>query len=208
MIRNIKLYINSTNEALELAKLVKKKFKSNYFNITDVDYDLVVAIGGDGTFLKMVRDEKFNSDIYYVGVNAGHLGFLQEVKIEDIDKLIKEIQEEKYNVFNTDIQETLIKNIDGDFLLYSLNDIIIRDVMHSKTLKADVYRHDGFLENFSGSAILFSTSLESSAYNKSVGGFLISPEFSILQFSPVAPNFSCISRLLSNSVLESDKGSL
>ena len=206
MIRNVKLHINGSKDSIEYAKLVKRKLESNFFNVVDEDYDLAMAIGGDGTFLKMVRDEDFNPEIYYVGVNAGHLGFLQEAKIEDIDKLIDEIKNEKYKVSNTDVQETLIKHVDGDTLLYSLNDVVISDAMHSKTFKADVYMHDGLLEIFAGTAIILATSLGSTAYSKSSGGCLVSPNFSTLQFTSVAANDSSAYRSLSNSVLESDKG--
>lgn len=206
MIRNVKLHINGSKDSIESAKLAKRKLESNYFNVTDENYDLAMAIGGDGTFLKMVRDEDFNPNIYYVGVNAGHLGFLQEAKIEDLDELLDEIKNEKYKVSNTDVQETLVKHVDGETLLYSLNDIVISDVMHSKTFKADVYRHDGFLEVFAGTAIILATSLGSTGYSKAAGGCLVSSDFSTIQFTPLAPNDSSAYRSLSNSVIESDKG--
>ena len=206
MIKNVKLHINETKDSIEYAELVKRKLENNSFNVVDENYDLAMAIGGDGTFLKMVRDEKFNGDIYYVGVNAGHLGFLQEAKIEDIDKLIDEIQKGKYKVLDTDIQETIIKQADRETILYSINDAVISDVKHGKALKADVYRHDGFLETFFGTAIILTTSLGSTSYNKSEGGCIVPPEFSTIQFTPMAPIDSSAYRTLSNSVLETDRG--
>lgn len=206
MIRNVRLHINETTDSIEYAKLVKRKLEMNYFNVVDENYDLAMAIGGDGTFLKMVRNEDFNEDIYYVGINAGHLGFLQEATINDIDKLIDEIKNEKYKVSNIDVQETLVKHADGETLLYSINDVVISDVKHSKTFKADVYMHDGLLEVFAGTAIVFATSLGSTGYSKAAGGCIVSPEFSTLQFTSVASNDSSAYRSLSNSVLVTDKG--
>ena len=100
MIRNIKLFVNNKDQSIQLAKVVREKFSNNGFKVLDnIDdkgkYDLAVAIGGDGTFLSMVKDNKFNSNVYYVGINTGHLGFLQEVKINEIDKLIQELKEKK-----------------------------------------------------------------------------------------------------------------
>ena len=49
-----------------------------------VGYDLLVAIGGDGTVLEAaiwVRD----TEIPILGVNTGRLGFLSNVGIEEID---------------------------------------------------------------------------------------------------------------------------
>jgi len=42
---------------------------------------LGIAIGGDGSFLRMVKNTNFDSNPYYIGINAGTLGFMQEVKI-------------------------------------------------------------------------------------------------------------------------------
>lgn len=206
MIKNVKLYVNESEKALSSAKTVREKFESNNFNIVDENYDLVVAVGGDGTFLGMVREENFNSDVYYIGVNAGHLGFLQEAKVEDMDKLIDEIQKGKYKVLDTDILETVIKHADGETKLYSINDAVISDVRHSKALKATVYRHDGLIETFFGTAIILCTSLGSTSYSKSEGGCLVPPELSTIQFTPVAPIDSSAFRTLSNSNIETDKG--
>ena len=45
-----------------------------------------IAIGGDGSFLKMVKQANFNSNPYYIGVNTGTLGFLQEIKPDKLEE--------------------------------------------------------------------------------------------------------------------------
>ena len=49
------------------------------------------AIGGDGSFLRMIKSSNFNSKPLYVGINSGTLGFLQEVKVDELDEFIEEI---------------------------------------------------------------------------------------------------------------------
>ena len=211
MIKNVKLYVNGSTRSLKGAEIVRKKFESNNFNIVDKNYDLVVAIGGDGTFLGMVRDENFSDKVLYTGVNAGHLGFLQEAKLDDednkdIDRLIDEIVKEEYKVLDTDILETVVEEVYDKTILYSINDAVVSDVRHSKALKAAVYRSDGFLETFFGTALILSTSLGSTSYSKSAGGCLVPPELSTVQLTPVGPIDSSSFRTLSNSNIETAEG--
>ena len=117
----------------------------------------------------MIKVSNFDSTPYYVGINTGHLGFLQEVKKEELDKLVKEIKRKKYKVSNIDIQETLINGKDK---YQSLNEMVIRDG-DLNVLKTDIYINDDFLEEFTGDGILIATSIGSTAYNISYGGSIV-----------------------------------
>ena len=207
MIKNIKLFVNKNDKSINTAKLIKNKLTSNGFIINDNKYDLGIAIGGDGSFLRMVKQNNFNSDIYYVGVNLGHLGFLQEVKDTEIDNFIEELKLEKYKIEEIGIQETIVssKNYINHFpKFYSLNEIIVRD-KDLKVLKLDINIDKDLLEKFMGDGILISTSLGSTAHNLSYGGSIIYPTFSSLQITPMGPINSKVYRTLFNSVIIPDK---
>ena len=45
------------------------KLTNNGYIIDDNKYDLAIAVGGDGSFLRMVKQNNFNSDICYIGIN-------------------------------------------------------------------------------------------------------------------------------------------
>ncbi len=75
MIKRIKLYVNNNDKSTKNAKVVRDKFMHHGYIIDDKKYDLALAVGGDGSFLRMVHANNFNSNIYYVGVNSGTLGF-------------------------------------------------------------------------------------------------------------------------------------
>lgn len=204
MIKNIKLFVNDNDKSLEIAKLVKEKFEENKYIVTDKKFDLGIAIGGDGSFLRMVKRTRFDSEPYYVGINTGHLGFLQEVKIDELDKLIDELKNEKYKVSNVGIQETVVNHIDGESKFYSLNEITIQD-NNFKVLRAKIDINDDFLENYTGDGLMVSTSIGSTAHNLSYGGSIVSPEFSTLQITSMAPINSKAYRSLTNSVIVPDK---
>ena len=89
MIKNIRLFDSGTEDAIVRAKLVKRKLISNGFNVVEDDnFELAVAIGGDGSFIRMVKNNSFNENIYYVGVNAGHLGYLKKLKMKILINLL------------------------------------------------------------------------------------------------------------------------
>ena len=96
MIKNIKLFVNNNETSIRLAKLVENAFIRNDFCVSDDSFDLGIAVGGDGSFIRMVRQCDFDSDINYIGVNAGTLGFLQEANEHEINKLIRAIQINDY----------------------------------------------------------------------------------------------------------------
>lgn len=199
MIKNIKLFVSP--KALENGKIIREAFIKNDFNVVDDNkFDLAIAIGGDGSFLKMIKANNFNSDIYYVGINSGHLGFLQEVKLDELELFINELQHQKYRVDQVDIQETIIKHQDKISSFNSFNEIEIRDG-NLKTTFLDVKVNNDFLEHFVGDGLCIATSMGSTGHNLSLGGSIVPPHFSTLQIAPMGAISTTAYRSLSNSFI-------
>ena len=59
-IKKIKLFINDNLRSNKVAREVKEKLEKNKFVIVEEGYDLAIAIGGDGSFLRMVKNANFN----------------------------------------------------------------------------------------------------------------------------------------------------
>ena len=90
-INKVAIYNNNKEKSIEVEEKLKKDLKKLGLEVVDENYDLAISIGGDGTFLKMVNKTNFKEDIYYVGINTGTLGFLQELTIEDYKKSLEDI---------------------------------------------------------------------------------------------------------------------
>ena len=58
--------------------------------------DLAIAVGGDGSFLQMVRKCDFDEKIKYIGVHTGTLGFSQEEDILNVFVPIITLIQEEY----------------------------------------------------------------------------------------------------------------
>lgn len=204
MIKNIKLFVNNNDKSFKMAKLVKNKFLNNGFRIVDKYFDLGIALGGDGSFLGMVKSCDFSDDPYYIGINSGTLGFLQEVKDTEINKLIYELKNDLYKVSDVGIQETKVYHCNGVSKFCSLNEIVIRN-QNLKVFKGNIFINSDLLEYFNGDGILVSTTLGSTAHNLSYGGSIVYNNFQTLQITPMGPINSKSYRTLSNSVILPDK---
>ena len=88
-INKVKLFSNNTENSKTIEKELIKLLNEYNFEISD-DFELGIAIGGDGAFLQMVKQTNFNSNPYYIGINTGTLGFLQEIKPDKIEEFIKD----------------------------------------------------------------------------------------------------------------------
>ena len=63
--------------------------------IKNVQLDLVITLGGDGTTLRVFRNLENETPILTINV-GGNRGILAEITIEEIDEAIKDILEDKF----------------------------------------------------------------------------------------------------------------
>lgn len=200
MKNNVKIFYNNNDKSINTFNEVKDKLIKNGFNIDENDYNIAIAIGGDGSFLRMVKETNFKSDVLYLGINTGTLGFAQEIHVNELDELIENLKTGNYKVNEFGVQETNLYSNNENSKFYSLNDIVIRD-MDLNTLKLDIFIDDALLEHFAGDGILVSTSFGSTAYNLSFGGSIIYNTFHALELTPVAPLNNKTYRTLTNSLV-------
>ena len=198
-IKSFKTYANNNKKSKEIEKQLIEKLINNGF-IESNTPNLSIAIGGDGSFLKMVKNTNFNNDTLYVGINTGTLGFAQDINIENIDKFINDLKNSNYKVDTIGIQKTKIITNSSNSIFYSLNEIVIRD-KELNTTRLNIKIDDNFLEKYNGDGILVATSFGSTAYNLSFGGSIIYNTFHTLQITPIAPLNNKKYRNLLNSVV-------
>lgn len=200
MIKKVKIFTNNNSASLEIANLLREELVKRDYIISEDDFDLAIAVGGDGSFLRMVKECNFSDKVFYLGVNTGTLGFAQELYPSDIDDFLDKLGQNEYKVESIGTEETRIYTRGDVINFYSLSEIVLRDA-ELNTLYLDIMVNDNLLETFVGDGILISTSFGSSAYNLSFGGSLVYSELHTLQITPIAPLNNRSYRSLQNSVI-------
>ena len=209
-IKKVRFFINNINRDSDLAKLLMNDLIDNNFQlVNDNTYDLGIIFGGDGSFLKMLREEKFDYEKYYIGINTGKLGFLQEINHNSTSEFLKNILRNNYQIDELQFFDVIVEYQDNSKEEYhSLNEIVIRkDDLSVLSIKVMV---DGqLLENFVGDGLLISTQTGSTAYNLSLGGSIIYNTLKAYTITPIASIRNCVYNPLINPIiLPSNKNTL
>lgn len=199
-INRICIFPNNNSKSLKIASELENKLKKSGFIISKEYFDLAISVGGDGAFLRMVKNCNFNSKCLYVGVNTGTLCFSGEIYPEDIYIFIKKIKQSEYKIEKIGALETKVYTKEKILNFYALNEIVIRDYNLNTTF-LDIKIDNKLLENFRGDGILISTSFGSTAYNLSFGGSIVYNCLHTLQITPIAPLNSNSYKSLRNSVI-------
>lgn len=194
----IGIYSNHRLDYEEICCLVNEKIKQFNFIRDDENPDFIFSIGGDGTFLRCFAHyfEKGLNPIY-IGIKNGTLGFFAEFDKNDIDYIFDIISNRSYKVQSHSLIEANVFHKDENKTIYAVNEIRIENPFH--TLVNEVYINGVFLEKNRGNGLSISSSLGSTAYNKSLGGAVVSPSIETMQLSEVAPIRHTVYRTLGSS---------
>src|SRR5699024_6263080 len=146
------------------------------------DPELVISIGGDGTFLEAFRRYEHKLDkTAFLGVHTGHLGFYTDWTSNEIEKLVIEIAKTPFQVVEYPLLEVTIR-FNGDekpLSFLALNEATIKTVEGSVVF--DVQIRGEHFETFRGDGLCISTPSGSTAYNKALGGGIIHPSLEAIQ---------------------------
>jgi NAD+ kinase len=149
--------------------------------------DLVLSVGGDGTFLETVLKVK-DLGIPIAGVNTGRMGFLANISADEIGHSVDMLCRSEYEIIERCFLE--ISQPSGLFegnSASALNEITIQKADLSM-ITINVFVDDIHLNTYWADGLIVSTATGSTAYNLSVGGPILSPEDESIIISPIAPH--------------------
>lgn len=200
--RIINLFANDTVLSKETKKLLKQKLEKSGFIVPhelDANAELIICIGGDGSFLETLHKYDF-PDIPFIGINTGHLGFFQELHPDGLDEFIFRYKQGKYEIQHLKTVKAAVAAGNGRFEYKGLNEVMIKGEV-SRAIHLNISIGDSFIERFSGDGILVSTPAGSTAYNYSLGGSIVDPRLNLLQVAPIAPMNTTAYRSFTSSLI-------
>ena len=198
--KNIYLYSNEDKISLDCKNNLKELININKLNAIDCfndEVEMMVVIGGDGTFLRAIKDTNY-PNIPILGINTGHLGFYSEYNPSDLSMVIEVIKNNDYILQTYKTIKTIVN--DDTVLNPALNDVLIRHGEDS-IVHLDLFVDEELIESLAGDGLLISSSAGSTAYNYSLGGSIIDPSVNALEITPVAPNNNVVYRSINSSLI-------
>ncbi len=202
MKRNITIRSNKLEKSLETKNILTNKLIQSGFTVSDTimeNTELIISIGGDGSFLKTIHDFDF-PEIPVIVINTGHLGFFAEIDPSEIDEFITDYINERVFIQEVHPLKASICTKDKCNSLEAVNEVVIKSVC-SRTLHLDLKVNNNKIQKFSGDGVLISTPIGSTAYNYSAGGCIVDPSLDTLQLTPLAPMNTIAYRSFTSSII-------
>lgn len=151
------------------------------------DTDLLISIGGDGTFLRAAKLVA-GTPARIIGVNSGRLGFLANVQPGDFESLWAQILSDQTITEQRDLLEVAVEKENGELVQkgLALNEVAVIKRDTASMITVDVVADGIPLATYEADGVLISTPTGSTAYALSVNGPIIHPIAPVFSILPVA----------------------
>jgi NAD+ kinase len=182
---NIFIYSKHDENSLDKKLKVEDALVREGFTMTDNDKNanIIISIGGDGSFLQAVRKTGFRQDCLYAGISlTTKPGLYCDFNYNNLLEMTKTIRTSDLEVRKYPLIEV---KIDSHQPFYCLNEFSIRSNI-IRTFVLDVIIDDKHFETFLGDGLIISTPTGSTAYNKSVNGSVVDPLLRCFQVTELA----------------------
>jgi NAD+ kinase len=150
--------------------------------------DVLLVLGGDGTMLNAARLAGERS-IPILGVNMGGLGFLTEVRLENLYPSLERIFSNDFVLDERIMLKTHVHR-HGETVAQGvvLNDVVISKGTLARMIELQIAIQGQCVTNLRGDGLIISTPTGSTAYSLSAGGPIINPAVRSLILTPICPH--------------------
>ncbi|MFZ0441603.1 MAG: NAD(+) kinase [Methanobacterium sp.] len=180
----VEFLINKNVETLIESNLSTKlgKYQEIASNLEDMDVDMVVAVGGDGTVLRtqgIINEKK----IPLFGINMGAVGFLTEIDPPETLTALEQVLEGDYFVE----KRTQLQVWHNKELHKALNEVVLMTQKPAKMLHIEISVDDEVVEELRADGLIVATPSGSTAYSMSAGGPIVDPRVGAFIIVPICP---------------------
>ena len=147
--------------------------------IKDIDADIVIVVGGDGTLLRVLQQ----TDAMVIGINGGSVGFLAEIDRDHIKDGIDRLLKEDYTI---ETRFKLASWYNGEYLKDSVNEALIHTSSVAKIRHYKIYVDEVLACEMRSDGVIISTPTGSTCYAMSLGAPYMDPHVDALMVVPMA----------------------
>jgi NAD+ kinase len=150
--------------------------------------NLIIVLGGDGTYLRAVRLLE-GHPVPILGVNLGSLGFLTPTRAEDLFSTVEQTLENKMALMPRSIIRVRVLHKGKHPLEFlALNDIVLERGPFSQLITMEIYSEKHLVGEVKADGLILASPTGSTAYNLSAGGPILHPQVRAFVVTPIAPH--------------------
>ena len=155
--------------------------------------DLVIVLGGDGTFLRAARAVA-EIDVPILGINLGKVGFLSKVEADEVEPLLDQVL-----AGEVDLEPRM--GLSGRIRpagasegepFFALNDVVVARGSLARVVRLDVSIGPSHLATYVADGLVVASPTGSTGYSFSAGGPILDPRSRNLLVTPIAGYLSAI----------------
>ncbi len=151
------------------------------------DSDLLLTLGGDGTFLAGARLAAPRG-IPILGVNHGRLGFLTEIEAREMNSGLSRYLGGRYRIEErTMLQVTLLRGRRSMAQAIGLNEVVVDHAGDARILRLEIDVADQAVGTIDADGAIVATASGSTAYALASGGPILEPTLEDLVLVPMSP---------------------
>jgi len=152
--------------------------------------DLILVLGGDGTLLGMAdRIGKAGVGVPILGVNFGRLGFLTEVRLDELYPALEAVLSGQALIHERRLLRA--RTMKGEAIAaehLALNDVVVTRGATSRVVELSVAVDGGFVMVVKGDGLILASPTGSTAYNLAANGPIVHPDVAAMLLTPIAPH--------------------
>lgn len=182
--KRIRFYVNGSKPRARerLASLVACARAAGLESVEDCA-EAIVALGGDGTILRAVREFP---GVPVLGLNLGSLGYLSSVGEDDCERAIAMLAGGRYRI--SERTALCVRRADGTGRADALNDIAVMREMSGHAALIDLEVDGKPVTRYTADGLILATPTGSTAYSLSAGGPVLMPDSRSFVVTPINPH--------------------
>jgi NAD+ kinase len=155
-------------------------------DLAKVAPDFVIVLGGDGTLLSTARSVA-RAGIPILGINLGSLGFLTEVRQQEIEQALADVHAERCELSLRPMLHCQVQRAGKCVATYeALNEVVMNQSAVARITDFELRVNGVFVSNYKADGLIISTPTGSTAYSLAAGGPILSPDVPGFVITPVA----------------------
>jgi NAD+ kinase len=186
--KKIEIYIEEEMGQLLLPAPPGPSLKTIKRETIPTEMEMIIVLGGDGTLLSVAR-QVWNKNIPILGVNLGGLGFLTEITMDELYRVLERVIQDDFEINEREVlNAAVIRRGERIAEFTVLNDAVINKGALARIIDLETTINGEYLSTFRSDGLIISTPTGSTAYNLSAGGPIVYPSLHTIIITPICPH--------------------